>query len=101
MTRDAILLGLWTLSIGCLLAVRPAIGATPQCAPRPDLVEILSERGGENWHSSGLVQNGTVVETFAAENGNWTILITRPDGVSCLLAAGEAFDSGAPGVEPA
>ncbi|WP_375263377.1 hypothetical protein [Palleronia sp.] len=101
MSRNAILLGLSALSIGCLLAVRPALSATPHCAPRPDLVETLAERGGESWRSSGLAQNGSVVETFAADNGNWTILITRPDGISCQLAAGEAFASEALGAEPA
>ena len=100
MTRDVFLLGLSALSIGCLLAIRPAMGATPQCAPRPDLVEILTKRHGESWRSSGLAQNGSVVETFAAENGDWTILVTRPDGISCLLAAGQAFDE-IRGAEPA
>ena len=93
MTRDVILLGLSTLSIGCLLAVRPAISATPACAPRPDLVEILTKRNGESWRFSGTAQNGTLVETFAATNGNWTVLVTRADGISCLLASGEAFES--------
>lgn len=100
MTRDVILLGLSTLSIGCLLAVRPAIGATPHCAPRLDLIEILKERRGESWRFSGTAQNGSVVETFAAENGNWTILVTRPDGISCLLADGRAFDADTTGAEP-
>lgn len=101
MTRDALLLCLSALSVGCLLAVRPAIGATPHCAPRPDLVEMLTDRDGESWRSSGLAQNGSVVETFAADNGNWTILVTRPDGISCLLAAGQAFASEVPDAEPA
>lgn len=101
MTRNLILLSLSTLSIGCLLAMRPAFSSTPECAPRPDLVELLTERDGESWRFSGTAQNGSVVETFAADNGNWTVLITRPDGISCLLASGAAFQANANEAGPA
>ncbi|SFG46103.1 hypothetical protein SAMN04488020_102296 [Palleronia marisminoris] len=101
MTRNLILLGLSTLSIGCLLAMRPALGATPDCAPRPDLIELLTKRDGESWRFSGTAQNGSVVETFAADNGSWTVLITRPDGISCLLASGAAFETNANHAGPA
>jgi hypothetical protein len=34
-----------------------------------------------------------LVELFASpETGSWTILVTRPDGVTCLLAAGHSIE---------
>jgi len=40
----------------------------------------------------GLAANNGVVETYAStESGTWTIVITMPNGMTCLVAAGEAF----------
>jgi hypothetical protein len=45
----------------------------------------------------GLAQGRGVVEMFASEKtGSWTILLTSPQGTTCLMAAGEAFQ-----IEPA
>jgi hypothetical protein len=41
----------------------------------------------------GLHQNNTLLEVYASEEtGTWTILVTRPDGVACLIAAGQMWD---------
>ena len=35
-----------------------------------------------------------LVETFAsAETGTWTITVTMPTGVTCLVASGQAFET--------
>jgi len=47
----------------------------------------------------GVSTNGSLVELYTSENGTWTLMLTRPDGVSCLIAAGqnwEAFDAVTP-----
>ena len=30
-------------------------------------------------------------ELFVADTGTWTILVTRPDGTSCIAASGESW----------
>ena len=40
----------------------------------------------------GLAADGSVVEVLAATSGSWTILVTKPTGVSCVVASGEAWD---------
>ena len=62
----------------------------PVCAERMLLISQLEKRHGEVRRSVGLQQDTGVIETFAnAETGTWTIIITLPTGLSCLVAVGE------------
>jgi len=62
------------------------------CGLREHIVADLEKKYGETRHSMGFQRGRGVVEIFASvETGSWTILLSRPDGVSCLMAAGEAF----------
>ena len=41
---------------------------------------------------SGNSAEGALVEVLTTEDGNtWSILLTNPDGVSCLVASGEGW----------
>ncbi|NNE51028.1 MAG: hypothetical protein HKN30_01335 [Sulfitobacter sp.] len=64
------------------------------CAPRDAVVGRLAERYGETRQSMGLGANNSIVEVFAsAETGSWSITITTPSGLTCLVAAGQAFEA--------
>ena len=66
------------------------------CAKRDKLVAELAKSHGETRQSVGLQRNNGVIETFAnTETGSWTIIVSLPTGVSCLVAAGEAFQKDA------
>ena len=42
----------------------------------------------------GLTNKGAVVEVLTNQNGTtWTIIITMPNGVSCMVAAGEGWET--------
>ena len=57
------------------------------------MVAKLAKRFGETLRSVGLQRAEGLVEVYASEKtGTWTILVTRPDGMSCLLAAGELWE---------
>ena len=65
---------------------------TPMCAPRADIVAQLEKKYGETRRGAGLQNRGAVTEVFAStETGTWTIIVTRPDGTACAVAAGEAW----------
>ena len=67
---------------------------TRNCAPRDKVVERLASRYGETRQSVGLGNNNAMVEVFAsAESGSWTITVTTPSGVTCLVASGNAFET--------
>jgi hypothetical protein len=60
-----------------------------QCAPHEKIVERLGAKFTEAPTSLGLASNGNVVELFSAEDGEtWTIVMTAPQGTSCIMASG-------------
>lgn len=74
---------------GCLATPAPASG----CAPREVVVERLAERYGESRRSIGLGASGAMMEVFASDRtGTWTITVTTAQGLTCLMASGEAFE---------
>jgi hypothetical protein len=80
----------------CSLAALP-IPATAQsaanCAPHALVVERLATKYGETRQSMGLGANNAVVEVFASdETGSWTITVTNPSGITCLVASGQAYE---------
>lgn len=63
------------------------------CAPRETVVERLASKYGESRQSMGLGANNAVVEVFASsESGSWTITVTSPAGLTCLVASGQHFE---------
>ena len=63
------------------------------CAPRELALQQLAERWGETLRSVMLAQDDRLFEVFAAdESGTWTILRTTPDGRSCVMASGVAYE---------
>ena len=42
----------------------------------------------------GLGSNNAVIEVFASdETGSWTITVTKANGVTCLVASGQNFQT--------
>ena len=82
------------LTTGLALAAQPAAAQDRNCAARDTVVARLGAIYGETRRGLGLVSQGQVMELFAsAETGSWTIAVTLPSGITCLIAAGEAFES--------
>ncbi len=76
-----------------LIGQSPAIGQTQNCAGRDTVLTRLSETYGETRQSIAMAQNNQVVEVFASsETGTWTITVTMPNGLTCLVASGEAYE---------
>ena len=75
---------------GAILLALPAHAAN--CASRDTVVDRLEARYAETFSAGGLQskQSGqTLVEVFASEeNGTFTILLTMPSGLACVVAAG-------------
>ena len=87
---------LFALSLGfggVIMAHQAAYSQQNNCAQRNQVVERLQSKYGETRRSVGLAANNGVVETYAStESGTWTIVITLPNGMTCLVAAGNAFE---------
>lgn len=76
------------------LAAEPTAAQGSNCAPRQQILERLSEKFGETRQSIGMAGENSVVEVFASsETGTWTITVTTAQGVTCLVASGQAFET--------
>ena len=92
-----------TLGLGLLaLAAEQAAAQTARnCAPRERVVERLSEGYGETRQAIGLGANNAVIEVFASDNtGTWTITVTMPSGLTCLVASGQHYETLAEALPP-
>ncbi|MGG7644944.1 hypothetical protein ACQ5SP_09090 [Rhodovulum sp. YNF3179] len=89
----ALSLGFGGLILATLWAAQSGTAGVMACGDRQTVIDRLETRFGETRQSIGLGRGDRVVELFAStETGSWTIIVTRPDGVSCLLATGDAFE---------
>lgn len=88
------LAALTAASVAYLVATNSAAAQGRNCAPRERVVERLAEGYGESRQSIGMGANNAVVEVYAsAETGSWTITVTQPNGVTCLVASGQQFET--------
>lgn len=91
------------LSAGLLLGAATIVEAQTlrHCAPRTEVVDRLAAKYGETRQSMGLGANNAVMEVFAsADSGSWTITVTMANGITCLVASGQAFEELAEALPP-
>ncbi len=75
-------------ALAILFLATPSM-AQSVCGKRSDIVERLSSGFKEQRRSAGLAADGNLVEVFASKTGTWTIIFTKPGGLTCLVAVGE------------
>ncbi|WP_166417799.1 hypothetical protein [Cochlodiniinecator piscidefendens] len=67
-----------------------AQNARTYCAPRDTIVQTLMGRYAETLYAGGLQSQSNLLEVWSSpESGSFTILMTRPNGISCVMASGE------------
>ena len=73
------------------LAASTAAAQTANCSTRDHVVGHL-----------GLASGNRIVEMFASpETGTWTLTMTTPDGRTCIIGAGQAWERVEDEVTPA
>lgn len=68
------------------------VSAQPVCGERSKFIDHLSDSYKETPTAIGLASNGNVIEVLTSDDGTWTIIVTRPDGESCVVATGESWE---------
>ena len=85
------------LAMAATLLAAPALAngpSGPVCDARSEVLGHLAGKYSENPVALGLATNGGVVELLTAADGTtWTIVITMPNGQTCLVAAGESWEA--------
>jgi hypothetical protein len=71
-------------------AVAPALADETACGKRDKLLGTLAQSYQEKPAAIGLSQDGSLVELLTSADGaTWTILVTLPNGTSCIATAGQ------------
>jgi hypothetical protein len=63
------------------------------CGKRLAVLSDLAGRYAEQPKSISLANNGTILEILTSKTGSWTILVTTPKGMSCMMATGEHWEN--------
>ena len=84
-----------------LTLAAPGQAQTP-CTGLPDALAALAARYAEAPRVSGLTSTGALMIVTASEAGGFSVLLVSPEGVACMVAAGEGFaltEAPKPGVD--
>lgn len=80
------------LLFGMVATGPPAAAMT--CAPRVDLVDRLSTEFDETLTATGLQNARSLVEVWSSpDRGSFTILVSHPNGISCVVSTGKNWTS--------
>ena len=63
------------------------------CGEREQIVGELKKTWQEDRTAIGLSNSGGVLEVFSSEQGTWTLLLTTPEGQTCMIGAGEHWET--------
>lgn len=97
MTGRHAYLGLVIAIGGVLLWSCVARAQGQACSTRESVLESLKTKFGEVPAGVGSGDNGVVVELLLAPGGSWSILLSMPNGKSCLVATGSDWEAIKPG----
>ncbi len=78
------------LGLALLIVLVPiSAQARQHCTSRVNLLNHLKSVYGEEPTATGLTANGLMLEVIVSDKGSWTLILTTPQGVSCLLGTGQ------------
>ena len=84
-----------TVLAGALFATTAASAQQQQrvpCGERTAIMSHLESGYSEKPVAMGLDAQGRVLEVLAAPSGTWTMLVSTPGGLTCLIASGVAWE---------
>ena len=70
--------------------------SSPLCGPKDEVLAGFAQKYNEIPKSNGVTNGGQLVQILVSETGDWSLLVTHPSGISCLLATGNAWQNFAP-----
>lgn len=82
------------LVFGAAAIAPPAVSAQTNCAPRDTIVERLQGKYSERLTGGGLQNDQQLLEIWSSEQtGSFTVLMSRANGISCIVASGQNWNS--------
>ena len=69
----------------------PALAQSP-CDRRDSVIDLLEQKYREAPVAAGVTHQGSLVEVLTDEkSGTWTIIVTSPQGTTCLIFSGDGW----------
>ncbi len=76
-----------------LLHTPVTVKAQPVCMPHDEFRVELHTNFSETPVAIAIANNGALIELYAKrDKSSWTLVMTRPSGLSCVLVAGEELN---------
>lgn len=87
-----------------MAATGPPVAAYAQinCGVRSQVIGVLKQQHRETILGVGLANPNAIYEVWhAKKTGSWTILMTKPNNISCIMATGRNWIENPTRAEPA
>ena len=92
MSRNALAAALAAV-IAAVLSAPAAAEGDARCTAHQQMVSLLSKKYSEAPMGIGTVNQDRVMQIFVSAKGSWTIVVTKTDGLSCIVAAGQNWEN--------
>jgi hypothetical protein len=92
--------GLAAVGLALMLPATPAV-AELFCSDHDAIVAGLTDSFHERRLGYGVAGDAAIVEIYISADGTWTVLLSDVRGRSCVLAAGDGWESAADEVREA
>ena len=64
----------------------------PRCTDHTRFTNHLKNKYGETQVGMGFVSPTDIIEVYVSKRGSFTVLVTKPNGKTCLVAAGRGWE---------
>lgn len=92
LARTAVLIAAGAMLLMGATVASQSVQAQSRELPRAKVVEQLSVQYAEAQAAVGVTAAGGVIEIFTTKDGStWTLVLTKPDGTSTVVSAGETW----------
>lgn len=79
------------LAIMITASMFPSPAQSQICATHENIAAGLKQNFGEEVQAIGITRVGALIEIYTSPHGTWTVVLTIPNGPSCLIADGADF----------
>jgi hypothetical protein len=76
-----------------MMGANPAGAQYQHCVDHSELVATLTEKFQEKQIAFGLIGRMAIMEVYVGAAGSWTVIVTDTRGRSCIVAAGDNWES--------
>ena len=81
----------WILGVWLLVNSSSAVAQGAMCGEHNKILRQLEEKYNEVVKHAAITGRGALVELTVAPNGSWSMLVTIPDGPTCLVLSGDSW----------